>query len=228
MLSVLQQPHRQPVGRVLGFKTNTKKTLRSTVKILVVDDHPLILEALHHVLKQLDADVMVFDAQSADQAQALLREHPDADLLLLDLGLPGADGLEVLKFAVRTNPDMAVIILTAYGTLDTTLEAIKEGAYDYLTKPFKTQEITILAERAFQRAQLIDDNRELKKNLRDTYRDLKLLRNITESNNPDVTTGWLERIEKLKTMNVLLATEAETLKDRLVKGYTKDQDVSSG
>jgi DNA-binding NtrC family response regulator len=108
--------------------------------------------------------------------------------------MPGADGIEVLKHAVRSNPDRAVVILTAYGTLDTTLEAIEEGAYDYLTKPFKTQAIAILAERAYQRTLLITDNRELRKNLRDTYRDLELLKRVATSNNPNMMTGWLERI----------------------------------
>jgi DNA-binding NtrC family response regulator len=147
-------------------------------------------------------------------------------LVITDLNMPGADGLEVLKYAVRSSPDIAVVILTAYGTLDTTLQAIKEGAYDYLTKPFKTQEITVLVERAWQRARLIADNSELKRSLRETYRDMELLKTVAASNNPEVTTGWLERIEKLKTMNVLLANEAEVLKERLVKGYAAGQDLN--
>jgi two-component system response regulator PilR (NtrC family) len=147
----------------------------------------------------------------------------DFHLVITDLIMPGADGIEVLKYAARGSRDMAVIILTAFGTLDTTLEAIKEGAYDYLTKPFKTQELAILAEQAFQRAQLLADNRELKKNLRETYRDLELLGNFAAGGNPEVTAGWLERIEKLKSMNVLPAREAEVLKVRLVKGNAKGQ-----
>jgi hypothetical protein len=62
--------------------------------------------------------------------------------------------------------------------------------------------------------------------LRDTYRDLDLLKNIAASNNPEVTTGWLERIERLKSMNVLLSHEADMMKERLVKGYAKGQDIN--
>jgi DNA-binding NtrC family response regulator len=134
---------------------------------------------------------------------------------------PRANGIEVLKYAVRSNPDIAVVILTAYGTLDTTIEAVKEGAYDYLTKPFKTQEIVILAKRANQRALLIEDNRELRKNLRDTYRDLELLKTVATSNNPEVMNGWLGRIEKLKFMDVLQTHEAEVLKEKMLKGYAR-------
>ena len=58
------------------------------MKILVVDDHPLILEALHHVLRQLDGEVEVYDARTAEDGRHLVAEHPDAGLLLLDLTLP--------------------------------------------------------------------------------------------------------------------------------------------
>lgn len=146
-------------------------------------------------------------------------------LIITDLMMPGADGIEVLKYAVRGNPDAAVVILTAYGTLDTTLEAIKEGAYDYLTKPFKTQEIVIAAERAFERALLLTENREMRKTLRETYRDMELLKTVAAGNKPEIAAGWVERIEKLKTMDVLQAHETEMLKERLVKGYAAWQDT---
>jgi len=196
---------------------------KKTFKILVADDDDIVRDVITTLLSR--EGFFVTSVSDGLEAINLLRIE-DVHLVISDLMMPGADGIEVLKYAIRSSPDIAVVILTAYGTLDTTLEAIKEGAYDYLTKPFKAQEISILAERAYQRAQMIDDNRELKKNLRDTYRDLELLKNITASNNPEVTSGWLERIKKLKTMNVLLAQEADVLKERLVKGYAQEQDIN--
>lgn len=197
---------------------------KNNFKILVADDDDIARDVITTLLSRDGFSV----TSVADGLEAInVLRIDDVHMVISDLMMPGADGIEVLRFAVRSNPDIAVVILTAYGTLDTTLEAIRAGAYDYLTKPFKAQEISIIAERAFQRAQLIEDNRELKKNLRDTYRDLELLRNITASNNPEVTTGWLERIEKLKTMNVLLAQEADVLKERLVKGHAQEQDINS-
>jgi two-component system response regulator PilR (NtrC family) len=195
---------------------------KKNFRILVADDDDIARDVITTLLSREG----YFVSAVADGLEAINRLRvEDVHLVITDLKMPGADGIEVLKYAVRSNSDTAVTILTAYGALDTTLEAIKEGAYDYLTKPFKTQEITIIAQRAFQRAQLIADNRELKKNLRETYRDLELLKNVSLSSNPEVTTGWLERIEKLKNMNVLLAHEAEVLKERLVKGYATWQDT---
>jgi DNA-binding NtrC family response regulator len=190
-------------------------------KILVADDDDIVRDVITTLLSREGYSVASF----SDGLEAVNRLRvEDVHLVITDLVMPGANGIEVLKYAVRSNPDIAVIILTAYGTLDTTLEAIKEGAYDYLTKPFKTQEIVILTARAYQKAQLVAENRELKKNLREIYRDLKLLKNITASNNPEATTGWLERIEKLKSMNVLLAEETEVLKEKMVKDYQTEQD----
>jgi DNA-binding NtrC family response regulator len=195
---------------------------KKNFRILVADDDDIARDVITTLLTREGYSVTaVNDGLEAIERLRVEQIH----LVITDLKMPRADGIEVLKYAVRSDSDTAVVILTAYGTLDTTLEATKEGAYDYLTKPFKTQEISILAERAYQRAQLIADNRELKQSLRDTYRDLELLRTVAASNNPEVTTGWLERIEKLKTMNVLLAHEADALKERLVKGNAAWQNT---
>ncbi len=190
-------------------------------RIIVADDDDIVRDVVTTILSREGYSVASFK----DGLEAINRlSVEDAHLVVTDLVMPGANGIEVLKYAARGNPDIAVVILTAYGTLDTTLEAIKEGAYDYLTKPFKTQEIVILAARAFQKAQLVDDNRELKKNLRETYRDLEPFLGIAAGSNPGAATRWSERIEKLKSMNVLPAQEADALKERLVKGFTAEQD----
>ncbi len=187
-------------------------------KILVVDDDEIVRDVITSLLTGEGYGVTaVTDGLEAIDRLRIEEFH----LVITDLMMPGADGIEVLRYAVRSAPDIAVIILTAYGTLDTTLRAIKEGAYDSLTKPFKTQEIVIAAERSYQRAQLIADNRDLKQSLRETYRDMELLRSVSISNNPEVTMGWLERIEKLRAMNVLLGHEADVLKERLVKGFAQ-------
>jgi len=194
-------------------------------KILVADDDDIARDVITTLLAR-DGFTVVAVNDGLEAIQRLGSEK--AHLIITDLMMPGADGIAVLKYAVRNVPDIAVVILTAYGTLDTTLEAITEGAYDYLTKPFRTQEISIVAERAFERARLIADNQELKQNLQETYRDLELLRNIAASNDPEITAGWLERIKNLRTMQVLPADEADALTERLVKGYAKGQDINSG
>lgn len=139
MLTSLHTLRRQPHDPMLGCNFNTKKILRSNVKILVVDDHPLILEALHHVLKQLDAQVEVLDAQSADQAHALLAAHPDADLLLLDLGLPGTDGLDFLARLRTESPSIPVVVLSASDARDNVMRAIDLGAMGFIPKSSSNQ-----------------------------------------------------------------------------------------
>jgi two-component system, NtrC family, response regulator PilR len=189
--------------------------------ILVADDDETVRDVIATLLSR---EGYVVTAVS-DGLEAISRLRTgEFHLVITDLNMPGADGLEVLRYAVRSCPDIAVVILTANLTLDTTLQAIREGAYDYLTKPFKTQELTVLAERARQRARLIADNSDLKRSLRETYRDMELLKTVSAGNNPDLTAGWLERIEKLKTMNVLLDYEAEALKKRLEKGPAARQE----
>jgi DNA-binding NarL/FixJ family response regulator len=139
MQTEVQSFHRQPSDAMLGFLSNTKKTKRSLVKILVVDDHPLILEALHHVLKQLDADVEVCGAQSAEQALDLLDRHGDADLMLLDLGLPGTDGLEFLGKVRGKNPAVPVVVLSASDIRDHVMRAIDLGAMGFIPKSSSNQ-----------------------------------------------------------------------------------------
>jgi two-component system response regulator PilR (NtrC family) len=184
-------------------------------RILVADDDEIVRDAVSSLLS--GEGYSVLSAVDGLDAMGVLRVE-DINLVISDLRMPGADGSEVLRYAVRNNPDIVVIILTAYGTLDTALEAIKEGAYDYLTKPFKIKEIILLVEKVFRRAGLINENRELKKNLRDAYRDIRLMRTVVDSNNPQIITAWIEKIEALKSTKVITQQDAEILKERLIKG----------
>ncbi|RJP55232.1 MAG: response regulator [Deltaproteobacteria bacterium] len=184
-------------------------------KILVADDDEIPRDIVSSILCKEGYSVV--SATNGIEAINILRLE-DINLVITDLRMPGADGLDVLKHALIINPEAAVVILTAYGTLDTALGAIKGGAYDYLTKPFKVQEILILAERAYKRVELINENRELIKHLRDIYGDIEVIKTVSGSNNPLIITGWIERIERLKEMNILSAQESEKLKKRLIRG----------
>jgi DNA-binding NtrC family response regulator len=188
---------------------------KKNFKRLIADDDEIVRDVIGSLLSREGYSVVA--AKDGFDAIRILRVE-DVSLAITDLRMPGADGLEVLRYAVRNNSDIAVVLLTAYGTLDTAIEAITEGAYDYLTKPFKVQEVLILAEKTFKRSELINENRELKKHLRDTYRDINLIKTVAASNNPDITTAWIERIERLKKINILTNQEADILKERLVKG----------
>ena len=109
------------------------------MKILVVDDHPLILEALHHVLRQLDGDVQVRDARTAAEGRQLVAENLDAGLLLLDLTLPGADGFSLLEELRDAYPTVPVVVLSASDRREDILRAIDLGAMGYIPKSSSNQ-----------------------------------------------------------------------------------------
>ena len=108
------------------------------MKILVVDDHPLILEALKQVLRDLDPDIEVLEARDGQQAvdQALM--HPDLALVLLDLTLPRKHGLELLAELREASPDVPVVVLSASEDRDTVLRAINDGAMGFIPKTSRT------------------------------------------------------------------------------------------
>jgi DNA-binding NtrC family response regulator len=187
---------------------------KNDFRILIADDDEIVRDAISSLLAEEGYSVL--SAKDGLEAVKVLRVE-DIDLVITDLRMPGADGYDVLRYAVKNDSDIVVVILTAYGTIDTALSAIKDGAYDYLTKPFKIQEIILLVEKVYRRAQLIQENRELKKSLKDAYRDINLINTFIKNNNPNVTMSWIKKIETLKADNVITCQDAEILKDRLIR-----------
>ena len=129
-------PEPLPVVPVLPSTDTCNTTVPGTMKILVVDDHPLVLEALKGVLHQLDAEVDVFDASAADSARELARAHPDADLMLLDLGLPGADGFSLLEELRNDYPGVPVVVLSGSESRENVTRALGLGAMGYIPKRY--------------------------------------------------------------------------------------------
>lgn len=184
-------------------------------KILIADNDRIAQDIFGSQLSREGFTVLSAN-NGLDAIRILQRER--ISLIITDLRLYGDEGIEMLKHIVWGNPEIAVVILTAYGNLESALNAVKEYAYDYLTKPFKVEEVTVIVEKAYKRSLLIHENRKLIEYLRDTYNDIEVIRSAAQSKNPEVTIGWLERMERLRTMNVLSSQEAETLKERFVSG----------
>lgn len=135
--AALAPPPEPPAVAPVLPSTETDKTAGpGTMKILVVDDHPLVLQALKGVLNQLDAEVDIFDASSADGARELLREHADADLMLLDLGLPGADGFTLLEEFRNEYPTVPVVVLSGSESRENVTRALGLGAMGYIPKRY--------------------------------------------------------------------------------------------
>lgn len=116
-------------------------------RILVVDDELNIRSALAKILEKAGETVVM--AESGDTAVSMLAEAP-FDLVITDLKMVGADGLEVLRAAKQRQPEPEVIVLTAYGTVKSAVDAMKEGAYDYLTKPLDPERLLHVAAKALE------------------------------------------------------------------------------
>jgi DNA-binding NarL/FixJ family response regulator len=104
------------------------------MKFLLVDDHALIREALHTVLKQLKRDTVILEASNSRQAMRTVEEHPDLDLILLDINLPDRDGFSVLGELRERYATIAIIVLSAVDDQDTVKRAFKLGALGFIPK----------------------------------------------------------------------------------------------
>lgn len=133
-------------------------------RILVIDDEQSVTDALRFILTE--AGHHVDAAQSGAEAKELLKGSP-YDLVFTDLRLPDANGIELLKLIKSDTPNTEVIVMTAHGSIEITIEAIKNGAFYYIEKPFTPHQVTTLIERALQFEAIKRENRSLKSALPD-------------------------------------------------------------
>ncbi|HIE04595.1 MAG TPA: sigma-54-dependent Fis family transcriptional regulator [Candidatus Latescibacteria bacterium] len=131
-------------------------------RILVVDDDPLMLDFLKEALLRQG-----YNVDTAEDGEEALRkvEEKGYDLVITDVRMPGVDGMTVLESVKRDFADTEVVVITAYGTIRNAVEAMKMGAYDYLTKPFSVDEVEVVVNRALERKRLISENIRLKREL---------------------------------------------------------------
>ncbi|MBZ0170388.1 acetoacetate metabolism regulatory protein AtoC [Candidatus Methylomirabilis lanthanidiphila] len=127
--------------------------MNPTRQILVVDDEESIRWALRKALEREGHRVVL----AANGVEGLARAaEPGIDLVLMDIKMPGAEGLETLSKIKEARPELPVIIMTAFGTLQAAVQAMKRGAYDYITKPFDFGELTIAVQRVFEIRELTE------------------------------------------------------------------------
>ena len=179
-------------------------------KILVVDDEQSMREFLDIMLKKEGYKVSL-----ASNGEEVLKyiDKDIFDLVLLDIRMPKMDGIAVLKKIKATSPETIVIMITAYASADTAIKAMKEGAYDYITKPFKIDEIKLIIKNALEKKHLQKENILLKQVVRDRY----VFDNII-GQSPKMLALYdlLEKVAPTKT-NVLITGESGTGKELVAK-----------
>ena len=140
-----------------------------TIQILIAEDDDSFREMIQDFLKTPQRTIFSFkNGQEAIQA---LRKGR-FDLVISDLMMPGADGMEVLREAKERNPDSVVILVTGYASLDSALRAIRGGAYDYIRKPFKWDELEIVVKNACEKILLVRENKGLLRRLREALEEM--------------------------------------------------------
>ncbi len=135
--------------------------------ILVVDDEEVMRDVLQRLLTEAGYQVTL--AESAEQCLSLVRRG-GFDAAILDLMLPGVSGLDLLDDIRRTDPELVVLMITAFASIETAITAMKKGAFDYITKPFKNDELLHVLRNGLNQRRLVDENRQLRTALRDQGR----------------------------------------------------------
>ncbi len=145
--------------------------------ILVIDDEKAQLDTLAGFLKKKSYHVE--KAGSGTAGLELLKSKP-VDLILTDFKMPDKDGVTVLNEAKQINPEIDVIVMTAYGSVESATEAMKAGAIDYLTKPIDLDHLELIVAKALEHKQLVSENRELKKQLEEKFKFAEIISSSRE------------------------------------------------
>lgn len=211
---------------------------QASLCILIAEDDLNLGEALAGFLRDQGHGVDL--AKDGREALEYL-EHNDYQLVITDLVMPGADGLAVLRAAKQKDKDSLVVVMTGYASVDSALEATREGAYDYLRKPFKLQEINIAVANAARLLALRRENRKLREKLLDLTARLKSLEEPHRKSDSDTSASGshkekapsaplaevpphgrpdrhqtdLLRLRRLYQQNLITEKEYRAIKDRL-------------
>ena len=189
--------------------------------ILIIDDEA----GMRDMVSRLFSEAGYETATAPDGASGLqAAKAGDFDLVLLDMSLPKMSGLEVLNGIKEDKPDLPVIMVTAYGSTQTAVEALRLGAYDYIAKPFDLDEIQVVAERALEQRRVIDENRFLRGELKKKYG----FDNIVGTN-PEIQRAYVMAAQVARTnATVLVLGATGTGKEYLARTIHYQSDRASG
>jgi two-component system response regulator AtoC len=183
---------------------------RKNAKILVVDDEEYMREVVRTALES--AGYEVEEAADGKAALGMLRQSP-YNVIITDLRLPGAGGEVILKEAISLYPETIVIVMTGFGNIQSAVEAIRRGAYDYLPKPFQLDELVVRVDKGLEEQQLRSENRLLKDELQDRYHFSNLVGNSASMEDIYRLIGAVAQ----KTSTVLIEGETGTGKELIAR-----------
>ena len=179
-------------------------------RILVVDDEELQREMLGGFLQKEG-----FSVSLADSGETALKLCQDEffEVALIDLKMPGMDGIELLSNLKEINPEIQVIVITAHGSIETAVEAMRRGAFHYVNKPVDLEELKINVKKALENQKVLSENRFLKEQLEEKYKDLKI---IGESKAIQEVLSTVTRVAKTDS-TVLIRGESGTGKELVAR-----------
>jgi DNA-binding NtrC family response regulator len=180
-------------------------------RVLILEDEKLIRWSIREMLEQAAYEVV--ESQTGKEALARLSED-DFDLLLLDYRLPDATGIEILEWVRSEMPEVSVIMMTAYGTVETAVQAMKLGVFDYLTKPVNLEELSVLVSKALETTRLRREVHRLRTEQRAIHGDIQL---IGRSPALAEVLGLIEKIVASQATTVLIEGESGTGKNLVAK-----------
>jgi two-component system, NtrC family, response regulator AtoC len=188
-------------------------------RILIVEDDDLMRELMTKILA--GEHYHIFQASSGEEALKLLQEQT-IDLVLTDLRLTGMNGLQLLTEVRTFDQEVVVIVMTAYASVETAVEAMRKGAYDYLTKPFINDEIRVMLRRALDQRHLSRENRHLKRELRERYRFENI---VGHSEAMEKVYRLIEKMSGISS-NVLIVGETGTGKELVARAIHYNSERS--
>ncbi len=185
-------------------------TMEKEVNILVVDDEEIVRDSLGGWLEE-DG----YGVEAVESGKKALERLPERswDLMLVDLKMPGMDGIQLMDEVRKTHPDMLIIIMTAYATVDTAVKAMKKGAYDYFVKPFNPDDISLTIRKIVDHHRLVKENLFLRKELKKKYK----LHDMISKNEKMLEIFELARTVAKSGSTVLIQGESGTGKELLAR-----------
>jgi len=181
------------------------------MRILIVDDEEVLRDVLEAVLRREGFEVVM--AASGEEALSILDEDESIDLVILDIMLPGISGIDTLRSIRVSTPSLPVIIITAFSSIDGAIEAMKHGAFHYIPKPFKNEEVILTVNKALEQKRLSRENERLKEELSEKY----AYANIIGKSEPMKKVYELIRLAGPSRSNILVAGESGTGKELVAK-----------